>query len=160
MRPTTPLLAADIVIIVSTGSEISGDCLPTVVLIERLNEPTGLALPGGFVDLGESVQSAAVREAKEEVSVDVELFDMLGVFSEPGRDPRGDVASVVFVAGIIGGTLCAADDARALVLHDLNDGIPDGMVFDHASILQRLIDNWDSNRYIPFEEQYPVTIRG
>src|SRR5437868_11049199 len=105
-RPQTPALIVDII------CEIEGKGL---VLIERKYEPYGWALPGGFVDVGETVELAAVREAKEETSLDVELEAMLGVYSDPGRDARGHTVSVTFVAKASGTPVGADDAKRALV---------------------------------------------
>ncbi|MGH8335854.1 MAG: NUDIX domain-containing protein, partial [Gammaproteobacteria bacterium] len=100
-RPVCPPIAADAII------EI-GD---RIVLIERKNTPYGWAIPGGFVDFGETVEHAAIREAKEETSLDVELHALLGVYSRPDRDPRGQTISVVYV-GRAAGTPVAQDDAK------------------------------------------------
>ena len=91
-RPKCPPIAADII------TEI-GD---KVVLIERKNFPLGWAIPGGFVDFGETVEQAAVREAREEISLEVELRALLGVYSRPDRDPRGQTITVVYVGARIG----------------------------------------------------------
>lgn len=104
-----------------------------IVLIKRKNPPYGLALPGGFVDEGESLEDAAVREAKEETNLDVKLLDLLYVYSNPNRDPRMHTVSAVFTA-IGKGALAAADDAAdALLIHN---SIPEEMAFDHALILE------------------------
>ncbi len=103
-----------------------------IVLIERRNPPPGWALPGGFVDLGETVEAAAVREAREETSLVVALGPLLGVYSDPGRDPRGDTVSIVFV-GRASGAPVAADDAKAFRIVD--PAAPPPLAFDHARIL-------------------------
>lgn len=125
--PKTPLLAADIII------ELSDREGRPIVLIERKHEPLGWAIPGGFVDPGESVESAAVREAREETGLDVQLHALLGVYSEPGRDPRGATASVVFVASA-SGQPHAMDDARNAVVVEPS-ALPSPLAFDHAQIL-------------------------
>lgn len=103
------------------------------MLVERKNEPQGWALPGGFVDIGESVQEAAVREAKEETSLDVLLTDLFYVYSDPNRDPRFHTVSIVFMGGGAG-ELRGADDARrAEVFTEQN--LPDPIVFDHRQII-------------------------
>ncbi len=125
-RPRTPLLAADVVI-EPTDAE-----LPSVVLIRRANPPIGWALPGGFVDVGETVEAAAVREAREETGLEVNQLELLGVYSDPGRDPRGHTVSTVFV-GRADGHPIGADDAAEAGVFPL-DALPP-LVFDHARIL-------------------------
>src|SRR5215472_18646579 len=98
-RSVCPPLAADI--IVEIGSQI--------VLIERKNVPFGWAIPGGFVDFGETVEQAAVREAREEISLNVELRALLGVYSRPDRDPRGQTVTLVYI-GRATENPAAADD--------------------------------------------------
>jgi len=106
-----------------------------VVLIRRKNPPPGWALPGGFVDYGESAELAAVREAKEETGLDVELTGLLGVYSKPDRDPRGHTMSVVYTAMAKDpSTLAAGDDAGQAVFFPL-DKLPDPLAFDHGVIL-------------------------
>ncbi len=106
-----------------------------VVLIERVNEPFGFALPGGFVDEGESVEQAAVREMQEETNLQVELEGLLGVYSAPNRDPRFHTLSIVFVGKACNPqSLCAGDDAKHAAFYPLNALPP--LAFDHAKILQ------------------------
>lgn len=112
-RPRTPLLAVDLVIRLP---EAGGH---RVVLIERRNPPPGWALPGGFVDLGETTQEAAVREAREETALQVRLVCLLGCYSDPSRDPRGHTASVVYVADGRG-RLQGRDDARQARIVELS----------------------------------------
>ena len=102
-----------------------------ILLIKRKNPPYGWALPGGFVDEGETVEQAAVREAKEETDLDVELEELLYVYSDPQRDPRQHTLSVVFTAQADGEPK-AADDATDLGYFSL-DALP-ALVFDHARI--------------------------
>ena len=87
-----------------------------IVLIERKNEPFGWALPGGFVDYGECLEDAAVREAREETSLDVRELRLLGCYSDPGRDSRMHTISTVFI-GTGEGTPLAADDASNLAVN-------------------------------------------
>jgi len=103
LRPQCPPVAADVI------AEI-GD---KIVLIERKNFPLGWAIPGGFVDFGETVEQAAMREAHEEISLEVEIRALLGVYSRPDRDPRGQTITIVYVARA-SGTARAADDAKTV----------------------------------------------
>ena len=105
-----------------------------IILIKRKNYPFGWALPGGFVDYGETLESAAIREAKEETSLDVKLRYLLGAYSDPKRDPRFHTISVVFVS-TAGGIPKAADDAIEVGLF-FRDSLPSDLVFDHSKILR------------------------
>jgi ADP-ribose pyrophosphatase YjhB (NUDIX family) len=122
-RPQCPPIAADII------TEI-GD---KIVLIERKNFPLGWAIPGGFVDFGETVEQAAMREAREEISLEVEIRTLLGVYSRPDRDPRGQTITIVYVA-LASGEPRAADDAKTVALFDPRTP-PSPLAFDHAEIL-------------------------
>lgn len=104
----------------------------TIVLIERANPPVGWALPGGFVDRGEWVVDAAVREAAEETGLDVEPTELFHVYSDPARDPRQHTMSTVFIARAAGAPTGADDAARAEVF--ALDALPP-LVFDHATIV-------------------------
>jgi ADP-ribose pyrophosphatase YjhB (NUDIX family) len=106
-----------------------------IVLIQRKNPPYGWALPGGFVDYGESLEKAAVREAKEETSLDVELVSQLGAYSDPSRDPRQHTISVVFRARVKAGMPRASDDALEVGIFN-RDNLPENLAFDHGKILQ------------------------
>lgn len=105
-----------------------------IALIKRKNEPFKgcWALPGGFVDYGEKVEDAAVREALEETSLHVELLALLGVYSDPKRDPRGHTVGVIYIASVMSGELKAADDAAEAVWHDISE--PVELAFDHGVI--------------------------
>lgn len=124
--PRTPALTVDTIIAMRDRPGAP------VVLIERRYEPLGWALPGGFVDIGETVEQAAVREAREETGLAVTLGTLLGVYSDPARDARGHTVSVVFTAAAVG-TPVAADDARAVDIFSL-DALPP-LAFDHRKIL-------------------------
>jgi len=105
-----------------------------IVLIERKNEPLGWAIPGGFVDYGESVENAAIREALEEVSLGVELVEQFYVYSNPERDLRKHTISVVFIARATGQPK-ADDDALNVDIFSLWE-IPQNLCFDHDQILR------------------------
>ena len=104
-----------------------------LVFIVRKNPPQGLALPGGFVDEGEFVADAAVREAKEETGLDVELTELFHVYSDPRRDPRQHTVSTVFLARAAGHPIAGDDAARCIAC--LPDAAPGPLVFDHATII-------------------------
>lgn len=104
-----------------------------IVFIVRKNEPRGLALPGGFIDEGEWAADAAVREAKEETGLDVELLEQFHVYSDPGRDRRHHTMSVVFLARASGLPVGGDDAERCLVCAP--DAPPQPLVFDHATIV-------------------------
>jgi 8-oxo-dGTP diphosphatase len=105
-----------------------------VVLVRRKHPPPGWALPGGFVDVGERLEAAAVREAREETGLEVELLDLLWVYSDPRRDPRRHTVSSVFLARATGEPRGAddAEEARAFAW----DALPSPLAFDHAEILR------------------------
>ncbi len=127
-RYKNPVPTVDIIIEVETPDGKKG-----IVLIDRKNFPPGWAIPGGFVDYGESCEQAAVREAKEETSLDVKLVRQLGAYSDPNRDPRQHTISVVFVARAKG-TPVAADDAADVGIFN-RDNLPILLAFDHRRIL-------------------------
>ncbi len=122
--PETPKLTVDIVAPMEGG----------IVLVKRKNDPFQgqWALPGGFVDIGETVEDAAVREMKEETGLDVELARLVGVYSEPDRDPRGHNVSVAFLANVVGGELAADTDASETEVLDPNSV---ELAFDHAKVV-------------------------
>ena len=104
-----------------------------IVLVERKNPPHGWALPGGFVDYGESLEVAAVREAKEETCLDVTLVEQFHTYSDPQRDPRHHTVSTVYLA-IAEGAPRGGDDAQDAKVF-IETELPDAIVFDHPKIL-------------------------
>jgi 8-oxo-dGTP diphosphatase len=112
-----------------------------IVLIRRKNPPYGWAIPGGFVDYGESLENAAKREAKEETSLDVKIIKQFHTYSEPERDPRQHTISTVFIAEA-SGLPAGKDDAEEARIFTKDD-IPDDMAFDHRKIL----DDYFLNKY-------------
>jgi ADP-ribose pyrophosphatase YjhB (NUDIX family) len=123
-----PVPTVDIII-----ETVRKDGRPGIVLIERKNPPPGWALPGGFVDYGESLEEAAVREAREETSLRVKLKYQLHTYSDPRRDPRRHTISTVFVASAEGEPRGSDDALRARVF--TADEIPAPLAFDHRKIL-------------------------
>ncbi len=130
-KPETPLLTVDAVILYNSK----------IVLIRRKNPPFQgqLALPGGFVDIGETVEQACIREAKEETNIKVKIKELIGVYSDPERDPRGHTVSIAF--------LCepatkkekplAKDDAASLEIISIEELFSKKYAFDHYKILKK-----------------------
>jgi 8-oxo-dGTP diphosphatase len=123
----SPALTVDIIIIRKDGS---------IVLIKRRNHPFQgeWAIPGGFVEYGEKVETAATREAKEETGIDVELTKIVGVYSDPSRDPRGHTVSICFLAREVGGELKADTDAKE-ARSFYPSSLPRRLAFDHEQML-------------------------
>ena len=126
--PRNPLPTVDIII------EIGGK----IVIIERKNTPLGWALPGGFVDYGETVETAAAREALEETSLSLSHLEQFHVFSGPQRDPRGHTISTVFIARGHG-TASAGDDAKGIRLIN-PESYRENIVFDHRAIISAYLE--------------------
>lgn len=112
-----------------------------IVLIQRKKEPFKgqYALPGGFVEYGETVEDAVVREVKEETGLETEIVELVGVFSDPARDPRRHTMSVAYSLRITGGALCSGDDAASADYFPL-DKLPP-LAFDHGGIIEK----WKKN---------------
>lgn len=127
-KPVTPLITADVIIEMSMYDD------KPIILIERKYEPFGWAIPGGFVEVGETIAAAAQREALEETSLEVDLEILLGIYSDPKRDFRGHTACAVFV-GFAAGKPVAADDAQDIALFDPFN-IDVELAFDHKQIIQ------------------------
>ncbi|MFB2772995.1 NUDIX domain-containing protein [Pelatocladus sp. BLCC-F211] len=113
-----------------------------IVLIERHNPPLGWAIPGGFVDYGETVEAAARREALEETGLEVELIEQFHVYSDPARDRRKHTISIVFLATAKGEPQ-AGDDAKGIEFFE-SWRVPDNLCFDHDTILR---DYWRYRHY-------------
>jgi ADP-ribose pyrophosphatase YjhB (NUDIX family) len=94
-----------------------------------------LAIPGGYMELNETIENAAIREAKEEISLDIELIDILGVYSDPDRDPRKHSIAIVFIGRPIKGNLKAGDDAKDAFWMGFNEIESHEFAFDHKKIL-------------------------
>ena len=119
----SPLLTVDLIIELNEG----------IVLIKRKNPPEGWALPGGFVEYGETLEYAAIREAKEETGLDVELMRQFHSYSDPKRDPRHHTVTTVFLAQAAGNAV-AGDDAKEVGAFQ-RDNLPVRIAFDHRDIL-------------------------
>jgi len=136
-KPQTPYLTTDgIVEIYNDLEQLLG-----IVLIQRKNIPLGLALPGGFVDIGERVETAVIREMKEEITLDVEIKELFGVYSKPDRDNRFHTVSIVYICKAYG-TPIGSDDAKEAMVIKLEDLELDNFVFDHGVILDDYIKKY------------------
>lgn len=129
--PGNPLPTVDLIIEYNKG----------IILIKRRNPPEGWALPGGFVDCGESLEDAAVREAKEETGLDVDLLRQFHTYSAPDRDPRHHTITTVYIARAEGKAV-AGDDAKEIGVFG-KDMLPGQIAFDHREI----INDYYTGRY-------------
>ena len=125
----TPFLTVDGII------KIFNPSFKGIVLIKRKNPPLGFALPGGFVEYSESVEEALIREMKEETNLDIKIEKLLGIYSNPNRDPRIHTASAVFVCSA-SQMPKAGDDAKETFVFKLEDIPFEKLVFDHSLILK------------------------
>jgi len=132
--PQTPYLTTDGIVEIYDEEET----FQGIVLIKRKNPPLGLALPGGFVDRGERVEEALIREMKEEISLDVEIKRLLGIYSDPSRDERLHTVSAVYIAKAYGKPI-GADDAKKAILVRLEELELNTLTFDHGKILSDYI---------------------
>ena len=123
-KPRNPLCTVDVIIETEKG----------IILIRRKNPPPGWAIPGGFVDYGESLEYAVIREAKEETSLDIKLIRQFHTYSDPNRDPRHHTVSTIFIATASGAPK-AGDDAEEVKIFT-KDSLPDEIAFDHRQILE------------------------
>lgn len=130
MKPVTPLLAVDGIVLYKNK----------IILVKRKNHPKGFALPGGFVDIGETVENAVKREVLEETGVHVEIEKLFNVYSDPKRDERGHCVSIVFLCRPTDESEvpCGGDDAAEADFYDLYN-LPSNLCFDHGKIISDYI---------------------
>lgn len=128
-HPRNPFCTVDVIIEVEGG----------IILIRRKNPPLGWAIPGGFVDYGETLEDAIIREAKEETGLDIELIRQFHTYSDPKRDPRHHTISTVYVARASGKPE-AGDDAKEIGIFTKNT-LPEDIAFDHRQILEDYFNN-------------------
>lgn len=128
----SPFLTVDVIIELNDLDSSKGG---GIVIIERSNPPFGWALPGGFVDYGETLEEAVIREAKEETSLDITDVKQFHTYSDPKRDPRFHTVGTVYIAKAKG-TPCAGDDAKALKVFSLEELKKLEFAFDHGKIIE------------------------
>lgn len=129
----TPLLTTDAIILDENND---------IVLIKRRNNPykDSWAIPGGFVELGETVEESCIREAKEETNLDVEIVSLVGVYSKPNRDPRGHTVTIAFLTKPVSGEMRADSDAKEVKKVNINNIMDVDLAFDHKEIMTDAIN--------------------
>ncbi len=129
MSIETPFIATDGIVEIYIEGNFKG-----IVLITRKNPPFGTALPGGFMDIGETIEAALKREMREEIGLDVEIIHLLGLYSDPARDKRFHTVSAVYIARADDFPV-AGDDAKSAKIVSLKELSKEPLVFDHAQII-------------------------
>ena len=130
MAIITPFITSDGIVEIYVDNMLKG-----IVVIDRLNPPYGTALPGGFMDVGESIEQCLKREMLEEISLDVEIKGLLGIYSDPNRDPRFHTVSAVYICRAEQLPI-AGDDAKTCKVVSLEKLLNEQFVFDHALIIK------------------------
>ncbi len=139
LRQKYPFPVVDMITKYYNGKKFQG-----IVLVERKNFPKGWAIPGGFVEYGESCENAAIREAKEETGLNIEIIKQLGTFSDPKRDPRIHTISTVFLCKAKGKIISGSDAKKAKVF-SLKEAEKMKLCFDHSKILKDSIKEIERN---------------
>lgn len=131
--PKTPLLTTDAIILDKNND---------IVLIKRMNNPykDSWAIPGGFVEIGETVEESCIREAKEETNLDVEIVSLIGIYSNPNRDPRGHTVSIAFLTKPLSNNMKADSDAKEVKKVNIQNILDVDLAFDHKEIMTDAIN--------------------
>ena len=147
MAIETPFITADGIVEIYSEGKFQG-----IVLIDRLNPPHGTALPGGFMDIGETIEACLKREMSEEIGLDVEIIKLLGLYSDPDRDPRFHTVSAVYVCRAEKFPT-AGDDAKSTKVVPLNALEGESFVFDHGQIIADYLMGIPNNPSHPQKEE-------